>query len=701
MMTDTIRKEIEIAGRKIHLEVGRFARQANGAVMVTSGDTQVLVTVCGDSEDSDNSFFPLTVDYIEKFYAAGRIPGGYIKREAKPSSQEMITARLIDRSLRPNFPEGFSRNTQVICTVLSYGTKDDPAVLALLGASCALTVSDIPFNAPIAGLRVGMGSAGEYMVFPAAQQTEALDLFLAVKDGAIVMVEASASFLPEDKVLEALKFGYKQAEPMLAVQDELRSSCGKEKSAFTVAEVDAEMQEQIKSKYQSDLATALQVRAKTERKKALSELKKSICTEVAEVDGVIDEAKRKMATRIFGELMSAQVREGILHEKKRIDGRSPEDIRPIVCETGVLKSPHGSSMFTRGETQAIATVTLGSGDDEQRMDTIIAQNSSSRFMLHYNFPPYSVGETKRLIGLSRREMGHGYLAERALQHVIPEARDFGYTIRVVSEVLESNGSSSMASVCAGTMALLHAGVPIKKHVAGIAMGLVCDSDNIVVLTDILGDEDHLGDMDFKVCGDEDGITALQMDIKVDGLSQDTMRLALEQARQARLAILSQLKETIPKPGELSKNAPRIESMKINESKIRDLIGPGGKVIKKLVADSGAKIDIEDNGIVRIISPDFEKAEMAKEMIRTITSDPEVGGIYLGTVKRITEFGAFIEIKTGTEGLCHISQLDDKRVEKVEDVLKMGEKVIVKLTDIDRQGRLRLSRKEAIGQQPTF
>ena len=416
---------------------------------------------------------------------------------------------------------------------------------------------------------------------------------------------------------------------------------------------------------------------------------------------LLDEAKRKMATRIFGELMSAQVRDSILREKKRIDGRGPEDIRAIVCETGLLKSPHGSAMFTRGETQAIATVTLGSGDDEQRMDTIIAQNSSNRFMLHYNFPPFSVGETKRLMGLSRREIGHGYLAERALQHVIPEARDFGYTVRVVSEVLESNGSSSMASVCAGTMALLHAGVPIKKHVAGIAMGLVCEGNDTVVLTDILGDEDHLGDMDFKVCGDADGITALQMDIKIDGLARETMRTALEQARQARLAILAQLKEAIPEPSELSKNAPRIESMKINESKVRDLIGPGGKTIKKLVADSGAKIDIEDNGIVRIISPDFERSEMAKEMIRTITSDPEVGGIYLGTVKRITEFGAFIEIKPGTEGLCHISQLDDKRVEKVEDVLKMGEKVIVKLTDIDRQGRLRLSRKEAFGQQPTF
>ena len=516
-------EEIEVAGRKIKLEIGKFARQANGSLMVSSGDTQVLVTVCGDDEDADYDFFPLTVDYIEKYYAAGRIPGGYIKRETKPSSLEMITARLIDRSLRPNFPKGYMRNTQVICTVLSYDAKSDPVVLALLGASCALTISDIPYNEPIAGLRVAMNEQQEYVAFPDEAQAQVLDLFLSAKREAIVMVEATAGFLQEEKMLAALAFGHDLVAPMLEVQERLRTQCGKEKSPFSVPTLDKELLAQIKTTHQQGIIAALQVREKIERKRKLKELKNTICSAYE------DEEQIKMAKKIYEELISAQVRDTILRDKVRIDGRSPTDIRAIECETGVLKTPHGSSLFTRGETQALATVTLGSGDDEQRLDTIAAQNSSNRFMLHYNFPPFSVGETKRLMGLSRREMGHGYLAERALQHVIPAAADFGYTIRVVSEVLESNGSSSMASVCAGTMALLHAGVPIKKHVAGIAMGLVCDAEGeVVVLTDILGDEDHLGDMDFKVCGDEerhhrfaDGYQGRWFDTGDDGKSSGT------------------------------------------------------------------------------------------------------------------------------------------------------------------------------------
>ena len=689
----SIIEKIEVGGRQIEIEAQKFARLADGAVMVTGGDTQVLVTACGEEEDSDNAFFPLTVDYIEKYYAAGRIPGGYNKREARPSSLETVTARVIDRTLRPNFPKGYMRNTQVICTVLSFDPEYDPSVLSLLGASAALTISGLPFLEPVAGLRIGVNATGEFNIFPNEEEMQTLDLFLSAKENALVMVEATANFLNEQKILEAMSFGHSTLQPMLSAQQRLRERCGKEKQEFVVKEVDEQLKQEIKSQHLDAIATALQIKEKTARRKKLKMVKKAI---LATYEG---SERIAAAAQVYEELVYEHVRSLILQEKTRIDGRGPADIRPISCEIGVLKTPHGSALFTRGETQALATVTLGSGDDEQRYETLNTQNSSRRFMLHYNFPPFSVGETRRLMGISRREIGHGYLAERALSHVIPAQSDFGYAIRVVSDVLESNGSSSMASVCAGTMALLCAGVPIKRHVAGVAMGLISGGNEPVVLSDILGDEDHLGDMDFKVCGDEEGITALQMDIKVAGLDQETLSKALEQARQGRLTILRKLQEAISKPQDLPLNAPRIISIKISENKIRDLIGPGGKMIKKLTAETGTKIDIEDNGVVRVASPDLARAEAAKAMILAIATDPEIGSVHLGIVKKTTDFGAFVEIKPGVEGLCHISQLEDRRVEKVTDVLKEGDEVMVKVIEIDRQGRLKLSRKEAFGQSP--
>ena len=687
-------ERVEIFGKEITIEAGKFAKQANGSVMVSCGGTQVLVTVCADDEDSNNAFFPLTVDYIEKFYAAGKIPGGYFKREARPSWAELITARVIDRSLRPNFPEEYQRTTQVICTVLSFEIASDPAALALLGASCALTISDIPFGESLAGIRVAFDEEGKLIVFPTPSQLAKLDLFISAKRQSVVMVEASASFVSEQKMLEAMSFGHQTIQPLLDVQQRLREQVGKDKIELTAKEVDTDLEQTIKEKYFTNIVEALAVRDKIARKKTLKAIKKQVVADYEEED----EQRQAEAVETYERIISEHVRQQVLTEGVRIDGRSATDIRSITCETGLLGSPHGSSLFTRGETQAMATVTLGTGDDEQRFENLSTQQSSSyRFMLHYNFPPYCVGETRRLMGLSRREIGHGYLAERALSHIIPEVSDFGYTIRIVSEVLESNGSSSMASVCAGTMALLHAGVPIKSHIAGVAMGLISDGERTVVLSDILGDEDHLGDMDFKVCGDEHGITALQMDIKVSGLAKETLEQALEQARQGRLLILKELQKTIKEPCDLPLNAPRITSIKISEAKIRDLIGPGGKVIKKVIADTGVKLDIEDNGVVRIISPDFARSEAAKAVILSIVSDPEVGSIHLGTVKKVTDFGAFIEIKPGIDGLCHISQLADRRIDKVTDIVNVGDEVMVRVIEIDRQGRFKLSRKDAQGE----
>jgi polyribonucleotide nucleotidyltransferase len=664
--------------------------------MVSCGDTQVLVTVCASEAPKEGQdFFPLSVDYIEKFYAAGRIPGGFVKRETKPSEAEVLTARVIDRPLRPSFPEEYLCETQVVCTVMSVDPLHHPAPLALVGASTALMISDIPFNGPVASIRVGKKD-GQLVLDPVLGEEGDLDLNIAANPDAVLMVEAAANFLSEDEMIEAITFAHDAMKPLFDMQKEVQREIGKPKRTLTgntlADTVYTEVQHLV-----GHAREALQIREKQARVKGLRALKDKIVTEL-NPDG--DSARAKALAAAYEKLIYVSMRQMILEDRKRIDGRSFTDIRQITCETKVLKRTHGSALFTRGETQALATVTLGSADDEQRMDSILQANFKKAFMLHYNFPPYSVGEAKPLRAPGRREVGHGALAYKALEAILPEPNKFNYTIRLVSEVLESNGSSSMATVCAGTMALLDAGVPIKQPVAGIAMGLVMEGDKYAVLSDILGDEDHLGDMDFKVTGGQEGITALQMDIKISGLNKKILAEALAQAKEGRQYILKKLVATINEPAELSQWAPQIFEIKIKEDKIRDLIGPGGKTIKKLVADLQVKIDISDNGIVNIMAPDGASAERAKQAIRAITADPEVGAIYLGTIKKVVDFGAFVELRPGLEGLLHISQLENRKVDRVTDIVNEGEQVLVKVIDVDRQGKIKLSRKDALGKRPT-
>ena len=690
-------KEAKVGDKIISFEFQKFAKQANGSVMVTCGDTQVLVTVCAaDAPKQDQDFFPLSVDYIEKFYAAGRIPGGFIKRETKPSEAETLTARVIDRPLRPSFPEAFLCETQVVCTVMSIDPLHHPAPLALVGASAALMVSDIPFNGPVASIRVGRKD-GQLVLDPPVGSEGELDLNIAANPNAVLMVEAAAQFLSEDEMIAAISWAHELMKPLFELQLEVQKQIGKPKRELKLSSPGDEVYPQVFELGKTLVKEALSVKEKQARSKALKSLKDKI---LGDLNPDQDGQKSKALAAAYEKLVYTGMRSLILDDRKRIDGRSFTDIRQITCETKILKRTHGSALFTRGETQALATVTLGSGDDEQRMDSILQGNKSKSFLLHYNFPPYSVGEAKPLRAPGRREVGHGALAEKALIAILPESKNFDYTIRLVSEVLESNGSSSMATVCAGTMALLDAGVPIKQPVAGIAMGLVKEGDKYAVLSDILGDEDHLGDMDFKVTGGQEGITALQMDIKIDGLSKEVLAEALQQAKAGRQYILQKLVHAINEPQELSVYAPRIFQIKIKEDRIRDLIGPGGKTIKKLVADIGVKIDINDDGLVNIIAPDGQTAEKAKQAIRSITSDPEVGAIYLGLIKKVVDFGAFVEIRPGLEGLLHISQLENRKVDKVTDVVQEGEQVLVKIIDVDRQGKIKLSRKDALGKRPT-
>jgi polyribonucleotide nucleotidyltransferase len=689
-------KEAKVGDKTICFEFQKFAKQANGSVMVSCGDTQVLVTVCASEAPKEGQdFFPLSVDYIEKFYAAGRIPGGFVKRETKPSEAEVLTARVIDRPLRPSFPEEYLCETQVVCTVMSVDPLHHPAPLALVGASTALMISDIPFNGPVASIRVGKKD-GQLVLDPVLGEEGDLDLNIAANPDAVLMVEAAANFLSEDEMIEAITFAHDAMKPLFDMQKEVQREIGKPKRTLTgntlADTVYTEVQHLV-----GHAREALQIREKQARVKGLRALKDKIVTEL-NPDG--DSARAKALAAAYEKLIYVSMRQMILEDRKRIDGRSFTDIRQITCETKVLKRTHGSALFTRGETQALATVTLGSADDEQRMDSILQANFKKAFMLHYNFPPYSVGEAKPLRAPGRREVGHGALAYKALEAILPEPNKFNYTIRLVSEVLESNGSSSMATVCAGTMALLDAGVPIKQPVAGIAMGLVMEGDKYAVLSDILGDEDHLGDMDFKVTGGQEGITALQMDIKISGLNKKILAEALAQAKEGRQYILKKLVATINEPAELSQWAPQIFEIKIKEDKIRDLIGPGGKTIKKLVADLQVKIDISDNGIVNIMAPDGASAERAKQAIRAITADPEVGAIYLGTIKKVVDFGAFVELRPGLEGLLHISQLENRKVDRVTDIVNEGEQVLVKVIDVDRQGKIKLSRKDALGKRPT-
>ncbi len=634
----------------------------------------------------------MTVDYQEKAYAAGRIPGGFFKREGRQSEKEILTSRLIDRPIRPLFPEGYYFDTQIIASVLSIGDESSMDLMGMIASSAALAISDIPFNGPIGAVRVGYKD-GTYMINPGQKDLEntRLNLVVAGTADAIMMVEGGASELSEDQMLEALEAAHREIKKIVALQNDLVAKVGKQKRSVKTVEIDKELAAQVADLAMERLRTSIVIPNKMERQKTLDVLLDEIKQKLKNDDPL----RNRQVSTIFLGLEKDEVRKIILDKSVRADGRKPEEIRPISSAVGLLPRTHGCALFTRGETQALVVATLGTSEDEQRIDSLEGEYFKT-FMLHYNFPPFSVGETKPLRGPGRREVGHGALAERALKAMVPSKLEFPYTIRLVSDILESNGSSSMATVCGGTLALMDAGVPIKAPVAGIAMGLIKEGDRVVVLSDILGLEDHLGDMDFKVTGTSEGITALQMDMKIEGITIEVMRRALQQAKDGRLHILGKMLETLPLPRKtLNPFAPRIITMQINPDKIKDVIGSGGKVIRSIVEQTGAKIDIEDSGIINIASSDEAAANKAKEIIRGIVQEAEVGKLYMGKVRKIMDFGAFVEIFPGTDGLLHISQISERRLEKVTDELHEGDEVLVKVLEIDRQGKIRLSRKEAM------
>ena len=688
--------EIEFAGRALSIETGRLAKQAGGAALIRFGESVVLATATAMSTAREGiDFFPLTCDYVEKTFAAGKIPGGFFKREGRPAEKEVLSSRLIDRPIRPLFPKGFNCETQVVATVLSHDRENDPDVLAILGASTALVLSDIPFNGPIAAVRVAR-IGGQFVLNPMTSQLEESDVNMIVAGSrdAIVMVEGGCKVLSEAVVLEALFHAHEGLQPLLKVQDELQRAVGKPKRVVKPPQVDAGLEARVREIAVAKLEAALAKTVKQERYAALGAAKDEVIAALTadaperakEVAGLFDKAKKKV------------FREQIIRDRRRIDGRGLADVRPISCEVELLPRTHGSALFTRGETQALVTTTLGTSSDEQKIDALIGEQYK-KFLLHYNFPPFSTGEVKFLRSPGRREIGHGALAERALVPVLPKEDEFPYTIRVVSEVLESNGSSSMATVCGGSLSLMDAGVPIKAAVAGVAMGLIREGEEIRVLSDILGDEDHLGDMDFKIAGTTEGVTAVQMDIKIGGVTRAIMQQALEQARESRLHILNIMGQTMAHPrADLSAHAPRIVTIHIKVDKIRDLIGPGGKVIRGIVEETGVKIDVEDDGTVYVASADGKAMQRALDIIRGITAEAEIGRIYRGTVRKIVDFGAFVEILPGTDGLVHISQLSEERVRKVQDVLKEGDVIDVKVLEVDKSGKIRLSRKEAMRDQ---
>jgi polyribonucleotide nucleotidyltransferase len=685
--------EVEFHGRPLSIEVGRMAKQADGAALVRYGETVVLVTAVAAKElRAEADFFPLTVDYQERTFAAGKIPGGFFKREGRPSEKEILTCRLIDRSIRPLFAGGLRCETQIIATVLSADRENDPDLVAMLGTSVALEVSDIPFNGPLAGVRIGRVNR-QWVINPTQTQLQEsdVDIFLSCSRDAIVMVEGGARIVPEDEILEALFKGHEAIQPLLDYQEEIKRAVGKKKRIVPVIETDHMLRQRIEEAAKQNLLEAIAIAEKLERYKRLDEVKK-----VAIAEALMEEPEREREIKTtFDELKKTYFRQQIVKEGRRIDGRGLKDIRPITCEVDILPRTHGSALFTRGETQALVITTLGTTSDEQKIDALIGEHYK-KFMLHYNFPPFSVGEVKFLRGPSRRDIGHGNLAERALIPVLPPEEDFPYTIRIVSEVLESNGSTSMATVCGGSLSLMHAGVPTRAPVAGIAMGLIKEGDQVRVLSDILGDEDHLGDMDFKVAGTHEGVTSLQMDIKIAGVTREVMRDALYQAKEGREHILNIMNQTISEPRrEMSSHAPRIITLKVRPEKIREIIGPGGKVIRGIVEETGVKIDVEDDGTVMIASNDEAASRRAVEMIQLITAEAEVGKIYRGTVRKVVDFGAFVEILPGTDGLLHISQLSPERVRRVTDVVNEGDEVMVKVLEIDKQGKIRLSRKEAL------
>ncbi len=685
-------------GKEFSITSGKIAKQASGAVVVRYGETMVLVTVVAAKEQREEAgdFLPLSVEYQEKIYAAGRIPGNYFRREiGRPSEKETLTCRIIDRPVRPLFEKGYNFETQIIATVLSMDKENEADVMAMVGASAALEISDIPFAGPIAGLRVGRVD-GQFVANPTIDQMAKSDIELVVagsKTG-VIMVEGGANIVSESEMLDAIFFGHDAMQPLIAIQHELKNVLGKEKRKLTPPEINYELVEKIKGLASEKIYQAIQTKGKMDRYRAIDKVRDELISMIASEE-LVSKDFVKTVKALFGDLVKQISRHIVLKENRRIDGRAFDEIRQITCEVGNLPRPHGSALFTRGETQVLGVLTLGSGRDEQRVETL-SGDESRPFMLHYNFPPFSVGECKRPGGPSRRDIGHGNLATRALERIVPDKADFEYTIRVVGEVMESNGSSSMGTVCAGTLAMMDGGVPIKAPVSGIAMGLVADDDTTVILSDILGDEDHFGDMDFKVAGTATGITALQMDIKIRELSRDIMVKALTQAREGRIHILSKMLETLNKTrSEMSPHAPKIYTLKINPDKIRDLIGPGGKMIRAIQADTSTTIEVDDTGLVKIAAENEKDGEAALKIVNDICLDPEVGGIYEGEVVKTTDFGAFVRIKTGTDGLVHISELSAHRVKKVTDVVQEGDKLRVKVLEITRDGKIRLSHKAVL------
>ncbi|MGD9081589.1 MAG: polyribonucleotide nucleotidyltransferase [Desulfobacterales bacterium] len=683
----------EIGGRTLSIQADKVAKQASGSVVVRYGDTIVLVTVVAAHDERDSNFLPLTVEYQEKIYAAGRIPGNYFRREiGRPSEKETLTARLIDRPIRPLFPKEWRYEIQVIATVLSMDQENDPDTLAMIGASTALELSDIPFAGPIACVRVGRID-GQLKINPPSSELENSDINIIVagsKTG-VVMVEGGSEVVSEADMLEAIFFGHQKMQPLIDMQLKLKESNGVPKRPFTPPEKDPQLVNTLQTEAASRLREAILIPEKISRQDAVRELKAEIFENLGE-----DYSDRKAEVyEILKDLQKQISRDLILKENRRIDNRKFDEIRPITCEVGLLPRPHGSALFTRGETQVLGVLTLGSGQDEQRVETLYGEEFRP-FMLHYNFPPYSVGETRRISGPSRRDIGHGGLSTRAIEKILPDKEAFDYTIRLVSEVLESNGSSSMGTVCSCCMALMDGGVPIKAPVSGIAMGLVKEEDQVVILSDILGDEDHTGDMDFKVTGTADGITALQMDIKIHELSRDIMERALEQARAGRIFILNKMLETIREPRkEISPYAPTISTIKINPDKIREVIGPGGKIIRGIQSETNTSIEIDDSGMVKIAAYSKEEGDAAIKMVEDLTQEPEIGALYDGKVVKITDFGAFVQILPGTDGLVHISQLANRRITKVSDVVKEGDTLKVKVLEISRDGKIRLSHKATL------
>ncbi|MEA3417733.1 MAG: polyribonucleotide nucleotidyltransferase [Thermodesulfobacteriota bacterium] len=686
----------EVGGRILSISSGKISKQASGSVVVQYGETIVMVSVVSSREEREVDFLPLTVEYQEKIYAAGRIPGNYFRREiGRPSEKETLTARLIDRPIRPLFPKGYCSETQIIAVVLSMDQENDPDILAMAGASAALEISDIPFAGPIACVRVGRID-GKLLINPLVNEYEHCDINIIVagSETGIVMVEGGGDIVSEADMLDAILYGHEALKPIIDMQKKLKLTNGVQKRVFVPPEQDRELVDKIVPEASLQLRDVLTIPVKQDRNKSLSLFKSDIFTKLGD-----DFAERKKEVYgICNDLIKSTMRDFILKEGRRIDNRKFDEIRPISCEVGMLPRPHGSALFTRGETQVLGVLTLGSGRDEQRVETLLGEEFRP-FMLHYNFPPYSVGEVKRIGGPSRRDIGHGGLSTRAIEKVLPPKEEFDYTIRIVSEVLESNGSSSMGTVCAGILALMDGGVPIKAPVAGIAMGLVSDGDNVVILSDILGDEDHAGDMDFKVAGTREGITALQMDIKIHELSKDILGKALEQARLGRLFILDRMLEALEKPRDnTSPYAPKIITININPDKIRDIIGPGGKMIRAIQSETNTQVEVDDTGLVKIAAFSQKESDAALQAIKDITMEPEVDKIYEGKVVKIMDFGAFVQIMPGCDGLVHISQLAPYRVAKVTDIVKEGDIIKVKVLEISKDGKIRLSRKAVLEEE---